>query len=355
MTTVALVSLGRSQAMGEVRRVASWRQVFAAAGADVVELRVTPDRRPHLDGTIAVATGRAVPERLAWSGSRLRTMLADAAPDVVIAVSTRAFDARALDGPWRVVLDQVDSLARSYHDRAALVDGQGRKIGYHTLAAMHARVERRLRATELRRVAAGWTDAVALGAEWVPIMLDDSLIAAPGAVPDHDVLFFGTLRYPPNVDALERMAGFWPQLLAARPGTTGLVAGSAPTERVQQLCARHGWDLVADFASLAAVTSRARVAIAPLTRVAGIQIKVLDAASLGVPQVVTPAALEGFDPELPLRAYHDDEAFVAEVVRILDDTAAAAHDAALLETYVRERYGVASWVPWAREVLDHGA
>jgi len=38
MTTVALVSLGRSQAMGEVRRVASWRQLFGAAGAEVVEI-----------------------------------------------------------------------------------------------------------------------------------------------------------------------------------------------------------------------------------------------------------------------------------------------------------------------------
>src|SRR5438477_1988017 len=108
MTTVALVSLGRSQAMGEVRRVASWRQLFGAAGAEVVELRVMPDRRPHLDGTVAVAAGRAAPERLAWSGARLRNSLADAAPDVVVVVSTRAFDGHVLDGPWRVVLDHVD-------------------------------------------------------------------------------------------------------------------------------------------------------------------------------------------------------------------------------------------------------
>src|SRR5437764_13904607 len=41
-----------------------------SAGAEVVELRVMPDRRPHLDGTVAVAAGRAAPERLARSEER---------------------------------------------------------------------------------------------------------------------------------------------------------------------------------------------------------------------------------------------------------------------------------------------
>jgi hypothetical protein len=293
---------------------------------------------------------------LAWSGKAVHLQLAALAPDVVVAISTRAFDARALAGPWELVLDQVDSLARSYHDRAALVHGPARQLGYRALSALHARVEHRLhREGGNRRVAAGWTDALTLGAEWVPNTIDESLVPITGGEPDHDVLFFGTLRYPPNVDALERMARCWTQLLEARPGTTGLVAGSAPTDHVRALCDANGWELVADFPSLPGLAARARVAFAPLTHVAGIQNKVLDAATLRLPQVVTLEALEGFDPSIPLVGLRDDDALVGALVRLLEDPATAISEAASLRDHVVARYGATAWAPWARGFLDHSA
>ena len=354
VSKVALVSLGRDRAMGEVRRVASWRQLFTAAGADVVELTVAPDRRPHVDGAVAVARGDAPPERLAWSGGRLRDALDALDPDVVVVVSTRAFDRRALEGRT-VVLDQVDSLARSYHDRAALAEGFPRRVGYRSLAVLHARVERRVRATGVRRIAAGWSDALTLGAEWVPNLVDPSLVPVAGATPDTDLVFFGTLRYPPNVDALERLARLWPALQGARARTTALVAGSAPTPRVVDLCRRHGWQLVADFSSLPELAARARVAVAPLSRVAGIQNKVLDAAAVGLAQVVTPEALEGFAPDFPLVGQDDDAAFVAEVVRLLDAPEVAAAETEIVRAHVAATYGPEHWQPWVTGVLDHGA
>jgi hypothetical protein len=337
--------------MGEVRRVSSWRQLFTAAGADVAEVPLAPDRRPHLDGAVAVARGDAAPERLAWSGRRLGDALGAIDPDVVVVVSTRAFDPRMVAGRATVVLDQVDSLARSYHDRAALVDGLPRRVGYRSLAALHARVERRIRSTGVRRVAAGWSDALTLGAEWVPNLVDTSLAAVPGADPDTDVLFFGTLRYPPNVDALERLGRLWPSVEGARPGTTALIAGAAPTPRVVELCRGHGWELLADFSSLPEVAARARVAVAPLSRVAGIQNKVLDAAALALPQVVTPDALEGFAPGLPLPTCATDTELVAEVLRLLDDPDAARAEAMALREHVLRAYGTERWAAWAAPLV----
>jgi hypothetical protein len=352
---VALVSLGRGQAMGEVRRVASWRQLFTHVDADVREITVAPERRPHIDGVVPVVTGHAAPERLAWSGASLRQSLAADRPDVVVVVSTRAFDTRAVDGPWTLVLDQVDSLARSYNDRVDAVEGLPRRAMYRTLSAMHARVEHKLRRSPFRRVAAGWTDALTLGAEWVPNTLDEQLAPARDVEPDHDLLFFGTLRYPPNVDALERLARLWPGLQAARPGTTAIVAGASPIDRVRQLCHRHSWELVADFSALPDVGGRARIAVAPLSKVAGIQNKVLDAASIGLAQVVTPQALEGFDPEIPLVGQRDDASFVAEIVRLLDDGATAREQASKLQTHLQLRYSPSAWRPWAEALVDHGA
>jgi hypothetical protein len=352
VTQVAIVSLGRGVAMGEVRRVASWRQIFTAAGADVVELPVSPTRRPHLDGLVPVVLGRAVPERLAWSGAHLGDALRAERPDAVVVVSTRAFDPSVTSGPWRLVLDLVDSLSRSYQDRAAVVDGLPRRAMYRMLAAAHRRVEERLTGSGIRRVAAGWSDAHTLDAEWVPNVIDPALAPIADGVADHDVLFFGTLRYPPNIDALEQLAGLWPAVIRARTGTSALVAGAAPTARVHELCARHGWTLVADFPSLARVAARARVAVAPLSRTAGIQNKVLEAAALALPQVVTAPALAGCAPDFPLVPCPLDGAFAREIVRLLDDPGEAARQAVATGEHVRTRYGVDSWSAWAADLFE---
>jgi hypothetical protein len=318
----------------------------------VVEVPVAPDHRPHLDGVAVVARGDATPERLAWSGRRLRDALGALDPDVVVVVSTRAFDLRTMQRNATVVLDQVDNLARSYHDRAALVDGYPRRAGYRILAALHARVERRLRSSAARRVAAGWSDALTLGAEWVPNLIDPDLRPIAGATPDTDVLFFGTLRYPPNVDALERMGRLWPALQAGRPGTTALVAGSAPTPAVVELCRRHDWELIADFASLPDVAARARIAVAPLSRVAGIQNKVLDAASVGLAQVVTPEAVEGFRPGLPIEQSASDADLVEAIAGLLDDEGRRAEQVTAMQDHLRAEYAPAAWTPWAEQLLS---
>lgn len=352
MTQVAIVSLGRHQAKGELRRVASWRLLFEHAGAQVDEVRVAPGWCPHFDGVIPVARGQAPPERVAWSGIRLREQLAVLDPAVVIVVSTRAYDPLVSTSGRTVVLDFVDSLSRSYRDRSEVVPGLLHRQGYRTLAATHRRVEERLRAAPVRRVAAGWADARRLDAEWVPIVSDPTLHARAGQEPDRDVLFFGTLRYPPNIDALERLGRLWPDVLRKRPATTALIAGSAPPDRVRDLCATHRWELLADFDSLPAVVARARIAVAPLERTAGIQIKILDAACLGIPQVVTPAALEGFAPGIRLAAQLDDHAFAAEIVRLLDDPRSATAEAATLRDRVDDEYGVERWAAWARDALE---
>lgn len=343
----ALVHLGRAQARGEVRRVASWRAVLEGAGANVLDVALAPGRMPHLDGLVDVARGEAVPESLTWSTTKVMERLESVAPDIVIVVSTRAFDRRITSGPWTTVLDYVDSLARSYADRGEVVGGV-RRFGFATLARAHDRAEQRLSRGDVRTVAAGWADAQRLEADWVPIVVEPT--APVDATPDHDVLFVGTLRYPPNVDALEQLATMWPRVLRSRPATSALIAGADPTARVLDLAARHGWEVAANFSSLPQLAARARLAVAPLQRTAGIQIKVLDAATVGLPQVVTTPALAGLAPGFPLVPVDDDNAFADEILRLLDDTAAAQAVAAGVRTYVDDEYGVARWAGWVRKL-----
>jgi hypothetical protein len=326
--------------------------MFEAAGARVDEVRVDPGRMPRVDGIGPVITARAAPERLAWSGAQLSTRLRELDPDVVIVVSVRAFDPRATAGRWGLVLDFVDSLSRSYRDRSEIATSRFERYGFRVLSAAHGRVERQFGHGTMRLVAAGAADAQQLGAEWVPIVSDPSLRPLPGErSPDRDVLFFGTLRYPPNIDALERLAAIWRVVQRTRPNSSALIAGASPTARVRDHCAAQGWELEADFTSLTDVGARARVAVAPLRRTAGLQIKVLDAATLALPQVVTTAALRGYAADFPLVARDDDAAFAAEIVRLLENPVDATADGAAAAQHVQQRYSVAAWEPWARELL----
>lgn len=352
MKRVTIVSLGRAGANGEVRRVASWRQLFEHVGAHVDEVRVTPNRVPHVDGLMAVLEGRAAPERLAWSGSRALGEIRALRPDVILCVSSRAFDPRMLDASDNVVLDFVDSLSRSYRDRSDLVVQRTHRLGYQALARAHRRVENTIMALDLTRIAAGCADARALDAEWIPIIGDPLLAPIPDAAPEFDIVFFGTLRYPPNIDALERLASVWRIVQRDRPHTTALIAGSSPTSHVRALCERHGWTLRPNFTSLPSTLASARLAVVPLQRTAGIQIKVLDAAWLGMPQVVSSAALAGYAPGMPIAPFDDDDAFAAEILRLLDDPDAARTSAEQMFSHVRNVYGVRHWAQWALRALD---
>lgn len=351
MATVAIVSLGRARAMGEVRRVKSWRSIFEAAGATVEEITVEKTRF-DVRGVPTVVAGNAAPERLAWSGRRLRSDLDRIQPDTVVAVSSRTYDAAAFAGCQSLVLDFVDHLSRSYRDRGDITGGASR-FAYRALALAHDRVERHLKDVPAVRVAAGWGDALRLDATWIPIVDSPASVAEGLGEADRDVLFFGTLRYPPNVEALDRLARMWPAVLASRPETTALVAGSRPTDHVRELCATHGWELVSDYPDLGQILGRARVSVVPLTHTAGIQIKVLEAAGYGMAQVVTSAALDGFGPGFPLTPADDDDAFVAEMVRLLEDPRSASEQGERAREHVAETYRPEAWCDWAATVVKN--
>jgi len=345
---VAVVHLGRAQARGEVRRVASWHATLQYAGLTVADVPLRRTSIPELRAVTGIVRGDAVVERLAWSVGDLGRRLAALEPRAVVVVSARAY-APGLGGRARTVLDLVDPLDRAYADRAALLGGV-RGVGFRVLARAHRRIQGRLPVGADAVVVAGHDDARALGASWFPITVRSEQSPAVG-VADHDLLFTGTLSYPTNVGALAHLDRLWPRLLARRPKTTLLVAGASPPPNVVSYCRSNGWTLVADFPDLGAVLGRARVAVAPLDHAAGIQIKVLDAAAAGVPQVVSPAAVGGFAPGLGVPVAKDDDELLALVVDALEDPEHAQAAAERLRTKVLDEYGVARWAPTARALV----
>jgi glycosyltransferase involved in cell wall biosynthesis len=354
-----VVDLGRDQASGARRRLRSLLAVLHASGFDTEVLEVTRDfpstnlERARLMGD--VASGRAVPEVLAWSPRATRTVLDRLRPDIVICETLRCFHPHLL-GPWLTHVDFVDRLSVSYRSRSVLSSDPLRRMLFAALSHAHRQAEARTRLGVTSRFAAGRADAAALQADWLPITS-----TVEGPMPRRrvgtpiDLLFVGTLDYPPNVDAVQQLHDMWPSIAARRPGTTVGVAGARPTRTVSNIARRNGWEMIADFADAAEVYGRARVAIAPLLHASGMQIKVLDAGALGVPQIVSPVVASGFDAELPVVVAAETDDWVREIAAMLDDPVSAATLAKRCQAHLATHYSSAAVAGLTRTALREGA
>ena len=284
---VAIVHLGSSGAWGGKARVASLRAIFESCGATVADVPLLVEHRAGIgdvarSGAVGVLRGQAVPESMAWSRGSLSAELARLSPDVVVCVTARAYDPLLREGPWTVVLDYVDRLSDSYRDRATIVGRSAWAPAFRTLALTSARFERRPLPTGVVGIAAGWADAQALGLTWVPITFPtEPAIGDEQAT--HDLLFLGKLSYPPNVEAIRRLARLWPQVQRRRPGTSLLLAGASPEPEIERLAADCGWTLAADFDELADIIAQVRLGVVPLLHASGIQTKVLARRGLRAP------------------------------------------------------------------------
>ncbi|MHB8220909.1 MAG: glycosyltransferase [Acidimicrobiales bacterium] len=356
---------------GEVRRLESWLELLGAAGFDPVPVPVlggdgherrgrTTGRRPAWcgwRGVWEVARGGATPETLVWSRRRATGRLAALDPSAVVCVTLRAYSP-AWSGRWPVVVDLVDPLSQSYRQRAGLARTAGARVGYAVLARATGRAEARVAGRE-PTVAAGWTDAHRLGIPWIPITLPASPATPPvtgtagdDGDPRWQALFVGSLDYPPNVDAVRRLATtVWPAVRARLPRAVLGIAGRRATPEVIALAGHPGVELIGEFDDLVGLARSARVSVSPLRHATGFQIKVLDAAAARLPQVVSPVALAGFEPGLSVRAADGDQAIADAVVALLGDPAGAASMAERAHAQVMERYGVERWAPAVANLL----
>jgi len=164
------------------------------------------------------------------------------------------------------------------------------------------------------------------------------------------VVFFGTLSYQPNVEALDQLDRW---VREVNWSGSVLVAGRHPTAEVIQLCRSNGWTVVADFASTQWLADQARLAIAPLRSTAGIQNKVLEAGQVGLAQVVTTAAIAGMDPGIPLSGADDAVSFFERIDRLLGEPDEADAQVRDMRHYLRTNLVAEAVAPRMQEILDH--
>ena len=102
-----------------------------------------------------------------------------------------------------------------------------------------------------------------------------------------DLLFVGNMGYPPNVNAVTTLVSeILPLVRRARPQTDLLIAGARPTKSVQQLQG-VGIEVSGWLDDIRSAYERGRIMVVPLVIGAGLQNKILEAMSMGVPCVTT--------------------------------------------------------------------
>jgi len=129
----------------------------------------------------------------------------------------------------------------------------------------------------------------------------DTAYFDPAVVPrvasEPTVIFAGDMGYFPNEQAAIHFATeVLPLVRRSVPGTRFLIAGRRPGKRVLNLKSIDGVEVTGFVPDIRSCLARAHVSVAPFRIGTGIQNKVLEAMSYGLPVVLTPRAAQGIAP-----------------------------------------------------------
>ncbi len=148
------------------------------------------------------------------------------------------------------------------------------------------------------------------------LMLDEYPVPLTSPQPER-VLFFGSFRHRPNMDALHfLLQEIWPHIQHERPQATLDLMGSDIPDWPRQSPHVRVLGLQPDIRPALA---EAAVVIAPLRFGSGVKIKILESMAFGKAVVTTPIGAEGIEaqPGTDLIVAADAQALASETVRLL--------------------------------------
>jgi glycosyltransferase involved in cell wall biosynthesis len=169
-----------------------------------------------------------------------------------------------------------------------------------------------------------------------------------------NILFLGTYDYPPNRVAAEHLVrDVWPHLSRLRPEARLLIAGPCPEQIAGYRTPPAGVEYLGFVPDLEALYARTSVFCCPIRSGGGTRVKILEAASHGVPVVSTPIGAEGIDlePGREIVLREGPEALAAGCAELLADPGRARSIGTLGRDRVRERYGRDAVVARMRAML----
>ncbi|MBT2518487.1 glycosyltransferase [Streptomyces sp. ISL-90] len=171
---------------------------------------------------------------------------------------------------------------------------------------------------------------------WLDITLPPAR-KAPIAASDPRLVFLGDRTWPPNHEAFEQLVQWWPDIARGIPGAELVVVGKRAPGSTPKALPDGMTDL--GFADdLEVVLNSCRALLAPVLTGGGVRVKLLEAASRGLPVVGTSAALGSHAPVFGIGTNDGREAFVEQCRRFLVDRAAAAAEGDRLYDLNQDRW-----------------
>lgn len=292
--------------------------------------------QPHLEepGFLRLPKPRVNPAALAVQALRARRSLVHTrfcTPELVAAVEDS--DAETFVAVHSYMAEAV--LGSSRRDARLLVthvvpEADVWRHGYGLLGRQQARAIDRDEARVARAAdAVGAYDerdarlaglAGARRAVWLEVTLPPAALIDVGASAPRLVLL-GDRTWSPNQQAFEELLRLWPQISAGIDGAELVVVGRARSRGADLPAGVRDLGFVPD---LDEVLGGCRALVAPIRVGGGVRVKLLEAASRGLPVVATDPAAGSLSRLLGISPHDLTAAFVAECRRLLLDREAAA-------------------------------
>jgi glycosyltransferase involved in cell wall biosynthesis len=162
---------------------------------------------------------------------------------------------------------------------------------------------------------------------WLDVTLPPVPPVDVGATPPRAV-FLGHRGWPPNARGAQVLRSWWPRIAEGIPGAELWIVGPPPPEGPQA-----DGDGVRDLGfvdDVDEVLAQCRFMAAPIDTGGGVRVKVLDAASRGLPVVTTSPGVGSLAGLLGLDAYDEPDAFIGRCRELLLSAGTAAAEAARL-------------------------
>ena len=173
--------------------------------------------------------------------------------------------------------------------------------------------------------------------ELIPHPKHDEILIIPNGV-DHeyfkpqqqekryDIVFTGNMSYPPNVNAVEYLANeILPIVWKTLPEAKMYIAGATPDPKVKKAASERiiisGW-----LDDIRNAYAQSRVFIAPMRIGTGLQNKLLEAMSMGLPAITTPLANAslGAKPDEEILIGNNAEELAQHIITLLTNKEKAA-------------------------------
>jgi glycosyltransferase involved in cell wall biosynthesis len=180
--------------------------------------------------------------------------------------------------------------------------------------------------------------------------IDFDFFSANNSKHENAVIFTGNMNYPPNVDAALRLGlQIMPLLWKKLPNVKLIIAGAEPHRSLQQNLKDSRIEITGWMDDIRKAYERGNVFVAPMTLGSGMQNKILEALSMGLPVVCSDIAAEAFDEELKkiLFVADSDDEYVDNIISLLNQE--FQHSRPEVQTIIQSKF---SWTKATEPLLS---